>query len=461
LTPRVSSGRPVAWEDAGRQIASLLGSYSAVVVTSSDPIAAAHVALGIARSEAAHRRVVVGDLVGDIPSLRSLVKDEDPHGITDSFLYGVSFNKIGYPVEGTENLNVMPSGTDPQIDEAILRNPRWTKLAEGFSEATSLLLLVAPSDAPGLSDLIDQLDGAVLVKDAELSAAPSALVLARVASPTPTLKIPLHNITARAASWRISERAANWMISARAGNWRRHRWFYPALAVIALVLIAAVGGAILLARVGVKPRRSAAMPAPIPVVTKPIPAPTPPPPRPPPETLYVAPPANVNDSASASLFAVELLVANTAEGANLFVRKNGAALPAAAVSPVVFGSERSTWYQVTAGAYTTRNQADSLLLALRSSGIIRDTTGVSVTRTPLALVVDSVPTQGGIGDAVSAALDKYAARGLQVYALMQDDGGALIYSGAFARADQSAPLIRTLRGAGLKPVLVYRTGRAP
>jgi hypothetical protein len=452
LTPRVSSGRPVAWEDAGRQIASLLGSYSAVVVTSSDPIAAAHVALGIARSEAAHRRVVVGDLVGDIPSLRSLVKDEDPHGITDSFLYGVSFNKIGYPVEGIENLYAMPSGTDPQIDEEILRNPRWTKLAEGFGEAASLLLLVVPSDSPGLSDLIDQLDGAVLVKDVDLPAAPSALVLARVASPTPTLKIPLHIITARAASWRITARVA---------SWRRHRWFYPALAVLALVLIAAVGGAIMLARVGAKSRRSAAMPTPLPVAAKPIPAPTPPPPRPPPETLYVAPPANVNDSASAAVFAVELLVANTAEGANLFVRKNGAALPAPAVSPVVFGSERSTWYQVTAGAYTTRNQADSLLLALRGSGIIRDTTGVRVTRTPLALVVDSVPTQGGIVDAVRSTLDKYAARGLQVYALMQDDGGALIYAGAFATAEQSAPLIRTLRGAGLKPVLVYRTGSAP
>jgi hypothetical protein len=451
LTSRVSSGRPVAWEDAGRQIASLLGSYSAVVVTSSDTIAASHVALGIARSEAVHRRVVVGDLVGDIPSLRSLVKDEDPHGVTDSFLYGVSFTKIGYPVEGTENLYVMPSGTDPQIGEEILRSPRWTQLAEGFSAAASLLLLVVPSDSPGLSDLIDQLDGAVLVKDVDLAAAPSALVLARVASPTPTLKIPLHSITARAASWRITARAA---------AWRRHRWFYPSLAVIALVLIAALGGAIMLARVGVT-RRSAAVVPVRPVVVKPIPAPTPPPPRPPPETLYVAPPANVNDSASAAIFAVELLVANTAEGANLFVRKNGAALPAAAVSPVVFGPERSTWYEVTAGAYTTRNQADSLLLALRGSGIIRDTTGVSVTRRPLALVVDSVPTQGGIADAVTAALDKYAERGLQVYALMQDDGGALIYAGAFARADQAAPLIRTLRGAGLKPVLVYRTGRAP
>jgi hypothetical protein len=345
----------------------------------------------------------------------------------------------------------MPSGTDPQIDEEILRSPRWTKLAEGFSAAASLLLLVVPSDSAGLSDLIDQLDGAVLVKDVDLAAAPSALVLARVASPTPTLKIPLHSITARAASWRITARAA---------AWRRHRWFYPSLAVIALVLIAALGGAIMLARVGAT-RRSAALLAVRPVVVKPIPAPTPPPPRPPPETLYVAPAANVNDSASAAVFAVELLVANTAEGANLFVRKNGAALPAAAVSPVVFGPERSTWYEVTAGAYTTRNQADSLLLALRGSGIIRDTTGVSVTRRPLALVVDSVPTQGGIADAVSAALDKYAARGLQVYALMQDDGGALIYAGAFARADQAAPLIRTLRGAGLKPVLVYRTGSAP
>ena len=163
----VSGGRPVAWEDAGRQIASLLGSYSAVVVTSSDSVAAAHVALGIARAEATHRRVVVGDLVGDIPSLRSLVRDEDPHGITDSFLYGMSLNKIGYAVEGAENLYIMPSGTDPLIDEEIFRSARWTKLAAGFAEAGALLLLVAPSESRGLGELIDQIDGAVLVKDAD------------------------------------------------------------------------------------------------------------------------------------------------------------------------------------------------------------------------------------------------------------------------------------------------------
>jgi len=438
LKSPVSGGRPVAWEDAGRQIASLLGSYSAVVVTSSDSVAAAHVALGIARAEATHRRVVVGDLVGDIPSLRSLVRDEDPHGITDSFLYGMSLNKIGYAVEGAENLYIMPSGTDPLIDEEIFRSARWTKLAAGFGEAGALLLLVAPSESRGLGELIDQIDGAVLVKDADLPAAPSALLLARVASPTPTLKIPLHRITARAASW------------------KQHRWFYPVLGAIVFVLIASLGLALMLARVG----QSARLPAPVPVAAKPVPAPTPPPPRPAPETLHVAPPTNVNDSASAAAFTVEMLVANTAEGANLFVRKNGAALPAAAVSPVPIDPERSTWYKVTAGAYTRKYQADSLLFALRNSGVLTDSAG-SVTTTPLALVVDSVPSQGGIVDALHAAVEKYTARGLSVYALMQDDGGALIYAGAFARADQSAGLVRTLRGAGLNPVLVYRTGRAP
>jgi MinD-like ATPase involved in chromosome partitioning or flagellar assembly len=414
-----------------------LGSYVAVVVTSSDPLAAAHVALGIGRAEAQHRRVVIGDLVGDLPPLRSLVSEEDPHGITDSFLYGVSLNKIGYAVDGTDNLYVMPSGTDPVIDAEIFRSARWKRLAAGFAEARTLLLLVARGDSTGLSDLVEQTDGVVLVKDADLSAAPAALVLARVASPTPTLKIPLNRIGARAASW------------------KQHRWFYPALAAIGLVLIASVGLAVMLTRLG------QARPRPARAVAKPmIPPPTPPPPRTPPETLYIAPPANASDSASAAAFTVELLVANTAEGANLFVRKNGAALPAPAVSPIPIDPERTTWYKVTAGAYTRRYQADSLLFALRRSRVLTDSAG-TVTRAPLALVVDSVPTQGGIVDAVRASVQKYTGRGLQVYALMQDDGSALIYAGAFARRDQSAELIKTLRSSGLKPALVYRMGSAP
>ncbi len=437
MKPNVSGGRPVAWEDAGRQIAPLLGSYSAVVVTSSDPVAAAHVALGIALAEAKHRRVVVGDLVGDLPPLRSLVKDEDPHGISDAFAYGLSLNKIGYEIEGTPNLYVMPSGTDPAIGEEIFRSARWKKLTAGFTETGGLLLLVARSDAPGLAELADQTDGVVLVRDAQLADAPSALLLARVPAPTPTLKIPLHQFTAHAA------------------DWRKHRWFYPSIAVGGVLLIAALGAGLMFARAA-KPRR-----APAKVTAAPVPAPIPPPPRPAPETLYIAPPGNVNDSAAASAFSVELLVANTPEGANLFVRKNGAALPAAAVSPVQIGPERSQWYRVTAGAYTRRDQADSLLLALQKAGVLANESAGRVTRTPLALLIDSVPSQGGIVDAVRAAVDKYTARGLTVYALIQDDGGARIFGGAFGALGESAGLIRTLRGAGLKPVLVYRTGSTP
>lgn len=437
MKPNVTGGRPVAWEDAGRQIAPLLGSYSAVIVTSSDSVAAAHVALGIALAESKHRRVVVGDLIGDIPPLRSLVKDEDPHGISDSFHYGLSLSKIGYEVEGSPNLYIMPSGTDPTIGDEIFRSSRWKTLASGFAEIGALLLLVARSDAPGIPELAEQVDGVVLVRDAELPNASSALVLARVPTPTPTLKIPLHRISARAA------------------DWKKHKWLYPAAAAGAVILVAALGAALMLGRVARAPR------PPVTVAAAPVARPTPPPPQAPPETLYIPPPPNVNDSASASAFTVELLVANTAEGANLFVRKNGAALPAAAVSPVPIGAERTTWYRVTAGAYTRRSQADSLLLALETSRVLASGSSGRVSRSPLALLVDSVPSQGGIVDAIRATVDKYTARGLTVYPLIQDYGGARIFAGSFEAADQSAGLIRTLRGAGLNPVLVYRTGSTP
>lgn len=438
MSQKVSGGRPVAWEDAGRQVAPVLGSYSAIVVISSDPIAAAYVALGIARVEAGHRRSVVGDLVGDLPPLRSLVREEDPHGITDSFLYGVSLNKIGYDVEGVPNLYVMPSGTDPLIDAELMRSQRWTKLATGFAEAGAFLILVASSEAPGLADLVEQLDGAVVVKDAEIPNAPSALVLARVAGPTPTLKIPLHRISAGAA------------------RWPRHKWLYPALGALMLFALGGVGLALILGRAGKTAKHADGV-----VAARTVARPVPPPPRAAPETLYIAPPANASDSLSASAFSVELLVANTAEGANLFLRKNGAALPAATVSPVPIGPERATWYRVMAGAYTTRDQADSLLRALRESRLLADDSVDHVKQTPLALLVDSVPSQGGIGDAIRAAVQKYAARGLPVYTLMQDHGGARIFAGAFATANQSAELTKTLRAAGLKPLLVYRTGSAP
>jgi hypothetical protein len=178
------------------------------------------------------------------------------------------------------------------------------------------------------------------------------------------------------------------------------------------------------------------------------------------DSLLIAPPANVDDSANAAAFAVELLVANTSEGANFVLRKDNASLPSATVAPIPIGLERTTWYKVIAGAYTRRSQADSLLRALRAAKILTDSAG-SVLQVPLALLVDSVGTQGGIDDAVTTAVRKYRALGLPVYALMQNDGGARLFAGAFDRANDAAELLKTLREAGLQPVLAYRTGRTP
>ena len=434
MNRRIPGGRPVAWEDAGRQIAPLLGSYHSAVVTSSDPVAAGHVALGIAQAESAHRRVVIGDLIGDLPALRSLVEDEDPHGISDSFLYGVSLNKIELPVEGAENLFIMPSGTEPGLGEVVFRSARWKRLAGGFTENGDLLLLVARRDTPGIAELIEQVDGAVLVKDPELPTAPTALILARVETPTPTLKVPLFR--------RVSAGA----------RWPRRKWLYPGIAAV-VVLIA---GAVALAMVGnrtafLQDLRQRAATKPIAPATIPSAIPAAP---------VVAPPVNPIDSSNASAFAVLMVVANTPEGANFVLRKDSL-LPSVTVAPVPIGPERTTWYRVIAGAYTRRYQADSLLSVLRRSRILPSDSMEHVLRAPLALLVDSVGTQGGISDVVKAAVAKYLARGVPVYGLIQDDGGAFLYAGAFESADQSVELTRTMKSAGLNPVLVYRTGRTP
>lgn len=431
MNGKVAGGRPVAWEDAGRQIAPILGSYSAIVVTSSDPAAASYVALGIARAEAASRRVVVGDLVGDLPPLASLLTDDDPHGISDTILYGVSFNKVARPVAGTENLFVAASGTEEVVSHEVLASGRWKRLGEGFRSAGGLLLLVARSDSPGLGVLIDQLDGAVVVKDSDIPAAPSALIVARVESPTRTLKVPFLRDIDVTPLHRL----------------RRRVHPVPAVALLmALVLAVAV---LIRARPRERPP-AASIVAPAPAL----------PVAPPADTVFVGPPLNLADSAAATEFSVELLVANTPEGANFVLRKDRASLPSATVAPIPIGPERTTWYKVIAGAYTRRSQADSLLLALRTAKVLGESAG-SILRVPLALLVDSVESQGGLGDAVTAAVGKYAAQGVSVYPLIQQDGGARLYSGAFARSQDAAELLQTLRGAGLKPVLVYRTGRTP
>jgi hypothetical protein len=46
------------------------------------------------------------------------------------------------------------------------------------------------------------------------------------------------------------------------------------------------------------------------------------------------------------------------------------------------------------------------------------------------------------------------------YALLQPDGSAIVYTGAFESPTQATLLADSLRALRVAPVLVYRTGRA-
>jgi hypothetical protein len=384
----------------------------------------------MARAEANHRRTVVGDLVGDLAPLAELVQTDDPHGISDSFLYGISLNTIGREVAGEKNLVVMLSGTEPVFDEEIVANRRWERLAAGFGEVGALLLLVAQDDTPGLATLLHHLNGAVLVKDPELPGAPDALVLARIPEPA--------RLTVQREKPKPQDAPAPPQSTLR-------RYLLPGI-IAASVLI---GGSIAAATFFSRNRH------PVVKVTAPktaLVAPA--------ETLYVAPPANPDDALSASAFSVEVVAANTAEAANLELRRRGASLPSATVTPVPIGAERATWYKLIAGAYRERRQADSLLTALRSAKMLDDSSG-SVIHAPLALLVDSLPSQSGINAELKKTIESYSARGINLYALIQRDGGARLYSGAFERTEQAGGLLKILRESGLNPVLVYRIGLAP
>ncbi len=415
-----------AWEAAGRRIAPMLGSYSAAVVTASDELAAAYVAIGIGLAEAEHRRVAIGDLVGEVPPIQSLVQSEDPHGISDSFTYGVSLNKIAQPIDTTGNLFIMPSGTGTVADAEVFANTRWQRLANGFREVGALLILVAPADAPGIRELIDQMDGVVIVGDTELAHAPYVHVLARVKEP----------VMVDTGKKRIS--APKKLSLGRL-----------AMAVLLLVGLAGTGFYLRSLDLPNRASRAAAMRAANAdsMANLMVPAPA--------ETLVVVPPANPDDSANAAEYAVELSAYNTHETALLLLRKLSLELPAATIAPVPVGTTRETYYKIISGAFTKQSDAEDLLTLLRFKSVLNETEG-TVVRTPFALILDSAE-----GGRTHPLVERYAGTPHPVYVLAQPDGSLKLYAGAFERPEDSAALMAALRAAHLNPVLVYRTGRTP
>jgi hypothetical protein len=421
------------WEAAGSRVAGALDGASAVVVLGHDPIATASVALGIARAQASHRRVAVGDLIGDVAPIRELITDDDPHGLTDSFMFGVSLNRIARQIDASGNLHILPSGSDLVVSDEILRNTRWRRLASGFQEVGALLLLVAPAAVPGVEDLVAHLDGVVLVGDAG-SPAPNARVFAEVTS------------AARRSPPRISPRPAA-VVPAPVSPQRRPRWLIPVAAVAVIAVVAAVLARGYLTRTqppaqvirresaaasdsltGAPPRVDSSPP---PVVTNPA------------------------DSASASPFGVQITMVDTEDGAAIRVRAGGKDFPAGTFAAVNPRSDRGTWYKVMTGAYVDRAKATQLLAFLRQRGLVPQGWG-AVVRAPLALQLASAPDS----TQAAAIIADFQSRRVPAYGLLQRDGSVRIYAGAFENADESALFKSLLNDRNIDATLAYRVGRA-
>ncbi|MDQ8163630.1 MAG: hypothetical protein P3C10_13715, partial [Gemmatimonadota bacterium] len=146
-----TAGMSERWEMEGRRVAPLLDGLCAVVIAAVDAAAATSLALGVARAQGLRRRVAVADLIGEAPAIEALVSGDDPHGISDSFLYGVSLNKIARPMRDTDNVFLMPSGTEAVALETVYANDRWRRLAAGFHQVGALLVVVANPATPGFA----------------------------------------------------------------------------------------------------------------------------------------------------------------------------------------------------------------------------------------------------------------------------------------------------------------------
>jgi hypothetical protein len=448
---------PLDWTERGRDLGATLNEYHAIVVVGSDPIATSEVALGIARLQAQHRRVAVGDLIGDAPPLLALVPEQDAHGLVDSFLFGVSLNRIAHQVPDAGELFIMPSGTAPIDHEELFAHPRWRRLAAGFREVGALLVLVAPADATHLRELVESTDGAVIVGDTVPADLPVAQSLAwlrpkrsgatAIAGAAPLAVVQAARTKPRRDRSRIAAGVAGLLLTLAligAGVWFAQRPFSkdhaPNRVPGTAATPASTAGTLAADSVGRAAadsvRRDSIVRAGVAGETA--------------DSFPVLAASNTADSGRASAWAVRLEQTNTKSGAILDLRGRFETVPAG-----TYGFDlRTRFFLLVAGAYPTRAGAESLLVQLRDHKVLAPGLG-SVTSLPFAFMVQAdVPAAD-----VASRLARFAARGQPVYALRQTNGTAHLYFGAYESAQQAALAVPTVREAGLTPTLVYRIGR--
>jgi len=374
----------------------------------------------------------------------ALVPGDDPHGLSDVFEYGLALERVARRVPDSPDLFVLPTGAFFSDIAEIMRNRRWTKLAASFKEEGGLLVVAADVASPGIEALVLQLEGAVLVGSVVPEKLPVGRVLGSVRGPVAE-QLPAETEEPRSRpKYVVRHHRSLWRIGASVG-------------LLLAATIAALGiwlSTRPFARSEWAPVWLRGMGVPVESVlairgfdTAGILDST--------STLATAKGLGLltaMDSSAQAPYGIALITFNTQAGALLELTRNGATLRAGTFTPILI--RETPWFRVVAGAYPDSASAAALLDTLRARGS-SDAGRAVIERFPYALLVArDVPDS-----AVASRVSVYRTRGLPVYALLQSDGTARLFAGAFKEPGEATLLYDALRTSGIQTSLVYRTGR--
>ena len=430
---------PAAWAAEGARVAGALADVAAAVIVGRDAEAAALVAIGIARAQRRERRCAIGDLTGGTGPLRV----PGAMGLAECVRDGRPISEIARPLADDDRTFLLPAGDAAGDPIQIFTSPRWPRLIAGFREMDALLLLVATVDAPRLDALIAEVDGVVAV-DLPVALTRGFPLLGTADRPEDDLPPIPRSMPDLGTAQGVG--AGRGVTSGHEGTPRRApRRLGRRLALVLLLGGIATATVVSIAKRGATPE-AATPEAATPTDDRDTPVRA--------DTLTLGAVVNPGDSARAATFAIELVAANTSSGANSALTTRGLRLPAPTLAPVQLTSDGRPWFRALTGAWRDRAEAEAFLADLRDRGLVRPTVG-RVLRAPYALqLARGVPPED-----VPAALAGWAERGVPAYALLQDDGRARLYVGAFETSGQSVLLAASLRDLGVAPVVAFRTGR--